>query len=264
MNALILAGSRGAHDPLALAARVRHKTLLPIQGQPMLLGIVRTLLDHPSIDCVHVSIEDEDAMMQVPELAALMREGIVRRIATGNSPAASLAHAITEIGIDCPLLVTTGDHPLLTMAMVDAFLAGVPGDCDFAAAVAPGKLVAASYPGAIRTFYRLGGRRYSGCNLFLARNAKAARVADYWQRLERFRKRPLRLIWEVGPLALIGIVSGLMDLDGACRLLSARVGARIASVELQFAEAAIDVDTPEDWRLVEEIFAKREGNNTLR
>ena len=167
--------------------------------------------------------------------------------------------AIEAIGASEPLLITTGDHPLLSSAMIDALLAQLPQDCDLAVAVVPADVVAARYPGSIRTFYRLGTRRYSGCNLFLARSPKAASVARYWQRLEQFRKRPLRLILEVGPLALVGILLGLVDLEGACRILSRRAGATIKPVVLQIPEAAIDVDKPEDWHLVEEILKGREN-----
>jgi hypothetical protein len=79
--------------------------------------------------------------------------------------------------------------------------------------------------------------------------------------LERYRKRPLRLILEVGPLALLGILVGLIDLEGACRILSKRVGAGIKAVVLPIAEAAIDVDKIEDRRLVEEILRQREQMN---
>ncbi|NJM91716.1 MAG: hypothetical protein HC861_02805 [Rhodospirillaceae bacterium] len=40
MNALILAGSRGPDDPMAKAANVSHKALLPVAGVPMLLRVV--------------------------------------------------------------------------------------------------------------------------------------------------------------------------------------------------------------------------------
>jgi CTP:molybdopterin cytidylyltransferase MocA len=225
----------------------------------MLWRVVRTLNAHPAISMISISIEDEDALTSVPELAALMRAGRLRRLATGDSPAASLALAIDAIGDGAPLLITTGDHPLLTSEMIDAFLSGAPDNCDFAIAVAPAEIVSSAYPGAIRTYYRLAGRGFSGCNLFLARTAKAAEVARYWRRMEAFRKRPLRLIMAAGPFALLRAVLGLIDLDGLCALLSARIGATITPVLLPYAEAAIDVDKPEDLRLVEAIISKREA-----
>jgi len=124
-------------------------------------------------------------------------------------------------------------------------------------ALAPAEVVAAAYPGALRTFYKLGGKRFSGCNLFLARSSNVARVADFWRRLEIHRKRPLRLIWQVGPWALIKVLIGAMTADEAFAYLSRKAGAVIRPVELPIAEAAIDVDKPADLELVEKILAAR-------
>ena len=45
MNALILAGSRGPDDPMARAAGVSHKAMLPVDGVPMLLRVVEAVRD---------------------------------------------------------------------------------------------------------------------------------------------------------------------------------------------------------------------------
>ena len=50
MNALILAGSRGPDDPMARAAGVSHKALLPVAGVPMLLRVVEALRALPDFE----------------------------------------------------------------------------------------------------------------------------------------------------------------------------------------------------------------------
>jgi hypothetical protein len=75
--------------------------------------------------------------------------------------------------------------------------------------------------------------------------------------METHRKRPLRLIWEVGPLALVRVLLGLMNAEQAFAYLSRKAGAVIRHVELPIAEAAVDVDKPADLELVERIFAGR-------
>ena len=75
--------------------------------------------------------------------------------------------------------------------------------------------------------------------------------------METHRKRPLRLIWEIGPLALIRILLGAMNAEQAFAYLSKKAGATIRHVELPVAEAAVDVDKPADLELVERIFASR-------
>jgi CTP:molybdopterin cytidylyltransferase MocA len=258
VNALILAGSRGPDDPMAMAAGVSHKALLPVAGVPMLLRVAEALRATPGIARLYVCIEDARVVAGVAELEALRRVGVLEVLTAAESPAASVAAALRRIDLAQPLLVTTGDHPLLTPAILRHFLDAAPQDCDLAVALAPADVVAAAYPDAVRTFYRLGNRRFSGCNLFLVRSVRAAHVADFWRRLEAHRKRPLRLIWEIGPLALVRVLLGLMDAGQAFAHLSQRVGATVRHVELPIAEAAVDVDKPADLELVERIFARRD------
>jgi CTP:molybdopterin cytidylyltransferase MocA len=258
VNALILAGSRGPDDPMATAAGVSHKALLPVAGVPMLLRVVEAVWATACIDRIHVCIEDAGVVLQVPELEALHRDGVLEIVPAAQSPAASVAAALACIDLlSQPLLITTGDHPLLTPAIVQRFLDTAPVDCDLAVALAPADVVAAAYPGAIRTFYRLGRRRFSGCNLFLACSPNVARVAAFWQSMEAYRKQPLRLIWRIGPWALIKVLLGAMNAEQAFAYLSQKAGATIRPVELPIAEAAVDVDKPADLELVERIFAGR-------
>jgi CTP:molybdopterin cytidylyltransferase MocA len=257
VNALILAGSRGPDDPMAKAAGVSHKALLPVAGVPMLLRVVEAVRATSEIQRIYVCIEDARVIAAVPGLEALQRAQLLEVVPAAESPAASVAAALSRIDLSQPLLVTTGDHPLLTPAILQCFLEAAPTDCDLAVALAPSDIVSAAYPGAIRTFYRLGQRRFSGCNLFLVRSPKVARVAQFWRRMEVHRKRPLRLIWEIGPLALIKVVLGMITAEQAFAYLSRKTGAIIRHVELPIADAAVDVDKPADLELVERIFANR-------
>lgn len=257
MNALILAGSRGPADPMAQAAGVSHKALAPVGGVPMLLRVAEALRESGRFQRLYVCIEDASVIFKVPGLEAMHRNRLLETIAAADSPAASVAAALKRIDLAQPLLVTTGDHPLLTPAILERFLDLAPKDCDLAVAFAPADVVSAAYPGAIRTFYKLGGKRYSGCNLFLARSGKVAAIAAYWRKLEAFRKQPLKLIWSVGPLAFLKTVLGLMTTEDAFAHLSRKAGGVIKHVELPIAEAAIDVDKPADLELAERILATR-------
>lgn len=254
MNALILAGSRGPDDPMAKAAGVSHKAMIPVAGVPMLLRVIRAVKATAGINRIYVCIERPDI---VRDLAAQHDLAGVESVTANASPAASAATALRHIDLAQPLLITTADHPLLTPAIVQRFVDAAPKDCDLAVALAPSDVVSAAYPGAIRTFYKLGDKRYSGCNLFLARTPNVARIAEFWRRMESHRKQPLRLIWEVGPIALIRVLLGLMNTEAAFAYLSRKAGGVIRHVELPIADAAIDVDKPADLELVERIFAKR-------
>lgn len=77
--------------------------------------------------------------------------------------------------------------------------------------------------------------------------------------MEEHRKKPWRLAWKIGPLALLRMFIGQLSLEDAFRHVSQLTGVRICPVLLPFAEAPIDVDKPADFELVTEILRRREG-----
>jgi GTP:adenosylcobinamide-phosphate guanylyltransferase len=254
-QALVLAASRPL-DPLARHAGQSHKALLKIAGTAMLVRVLRALQESRSIGPIAVCLEAGAPVARAePELAALIASGAVTLIDAASSPSLSVLGALETLPL--PLLITTADHPLLSAAMIDRFCAAVPADADAAVAVVPASLLQRRYPDAIRTYYRFAGEGYSGCNLFLLQSQAAVRIVRFWTRLEQHRKRPWRLIAEVGPLALLRFLLGRLSLDDAMRHLSAKADAVVRAIELPYPEAAIDVDKSADLALVEKIIAHR-------
>jgi GTP:adenosylcobinamide-phosphate guanylyltransferase len=254
-QALVLAASR-PQDPVARHAGQSHKALVRVGGVPMLLRVLRALRESHSVGQIAVCLEaDAPVAGAEPELDALLASGAVTLIDAAASPSRSVLRALESLPL--PLLLTTADHPLLSAAMIDHFCDTAPADADAAVAVVRASLLQRRYPGAIRTYYRFAGEGYSGCNLFLLQSQGARRIVEFWTRLEQHRKRPWRLIAEVGPLALLRFLVGRLDLEGAMHHLSAKAGANVRAVELPFAEAAIDVDKPADLELAERILAHR-------
>jgi GTP:adenosylcobinamide-phosphate guanylyltransferase len=254
-QALVLAASR-PQDPVARHAGQSHKALVRVGGVPMLVRVLRALRASEGVGEVAVCVEPAAPLAgAAPELDALLAGGRVTLIGAAGSPSRSVLQALDTL--PPPLLITTADHPLLSAAMIDGFCDSVPADADAAVAVVRASLLQRSYPDAVRTYYRFAGEGYSGCNLFLLQSPGARRVVELWTRLEQHRKRPWRLVAEVGPSALLRVLLGRLDLAGAMRHLSAKAGAAVRAVELPFPEAAFDVDKPADLELVERICARR-------
>jgi CTP:molybdopterin cytidylyltransferase MocA len=251
IDALILAGSRGPNDPVAALGKVEHKALTPIAGRPMLAFVLDAVRAVPDVDRVYICID------AATDLRSVTNGTPFHRVPPANSPAASVVAALRQIDGDRPLLITTADHPLLTAPIIAHFLQNAPSDADLCVGLAEAETITKAFPEGRRTFYRLAGRGYSGCNLFLARRPGAARVAEYWRRMEGHRKNPLRLVREIGVGALIRYALGMLSLEGAFKHVSKLTAARISPVILPFAEAATDVDKPSDHALVEEILKRR-------
>lgn len=251
LTALVLAGQRSGGDPLANAYDVPHKAALPIAGRTMGEWVVEALRETPCIDRILVAADWRGLGDRVPLMARAKAVPVAAYPTIGETVEAVLD------AVPPPLLITTVDHPLLTPAMIGEFLDKVPPDADGAVAVARAETVRQAYPEARRTYLRFRRARVTGCNLFLLQGPKARAAVRYWTRMDAKRKDPAAMIGALGFGSLLLWSFGLLTLDGAARRLSRRVGARLAVVEMSAAEAAIDVDKPEDLRLAEAILARR-------
>ena len=69
LSALVLAGRRGPDDPLADAHGASHRALLPVGGVPMVLRVVRSLIETGRIERLHITL---DAVPQ-PTTAGMIR-----------------------------------------------------------------------------------------------------------------------------------------------------------------------------------------------
>jgi len=257
-TALVLAGSRGAADPVAAACNVPHKALAPVLGVPMLLRVVQALQASSRIRRVVLQSNEPGLFDAIPELKQAIHDGRIQVLPAGASPAQSVAQAMASLKQELPVLVTTADHALLTAEMVDHFCdQAAASQAQIAVGLAPASAVLAKYPDALRTFYRLGAERYSGCNLFALLQPEARKAIEFWVRLEQHRKKPWRLIAAIGLRPLLVYLLARPDLDRAMAELSLVIGVTGKAVVMPFAEAPIDVDKPEDLKLAEEILRAR-------
>lgn len=249
-TAVILAASRGAHDPVAAAEGVSHKCLADIGGEPMLQRVIDALVDAASVGRIVVCIDDRAVLDAVA--------GYDDVVASTATPALSVLRAVEALGAAWPLLITTADHALLTPNLVDAFCAhSLAADADVTAGLAAAAVVRAGHPEAKRTFLPFRDDGYSGCNLFALLNEDGVRAVRFWRQAERHRKRPWRLIAVFGPAALLLFALRRLTLDQAVARASRRFGARAAAIRLTTPEAAIDVDKPADLALARRIWASR-------
>jgi GTP:adenosylcobinamide-phosphate guanylyltransferase len=249
-DALILAAGRGPTDPLSRAYAVTHKCLLPIAGRPMLQYVVGALRAARNFRTIAISVENAS----LPHGALGSFADAVSLVASDSSASLSVARAFAETPLNAPVLVTTGDHPLLRQDIITHFLAGsAKADADLTVGLATAEVILAAYPDARRTFLRFGSDRVSGCNLYAFNTASALKVIDPWHALEASRKRPWRLVGALGVSNLISYLLGTLSLEHAFAAASRTLGIVVKPVLMPFAEGAIDVDKPADLELAEKI-----------
>lgn len=248
---LVLGGTRGGGDPVAAAAGVSHKALALVDGEPMLarvVGVVRAALPDSRIGV---------AIDPAPDVSALLASlGDIAVLSPGPSPCATVSSALDRPEFMPPLLIVTADSPLLTPAMLLHFLDGLSPGVDAAVAVARRETVEAEYRSK-RTYWRFADVSVSGCNLFYIGPARARDIVTFWRRLEADRKKPWKMVRHLGGGALIAFVLGRLALADALDRLGRRVGASLATVDMPFAAAPIDVDGVADLALADSILRMR-------
>ena len=252
VSALILAGSRGPDDPMAVATGVEHKALIPVGGTPMLLRVIAALAATPEVGKLIVCIEAPELVRALPGLDAACNGKPLELFAAQGSPSRSVSAALAHYG--APLLVTTADHALLQAEWVSHFLQQQPAEVDATVALARSTVVMAAAPDTQRTFLRFADGHFSGCNLFYFATPKAAALAQLWVRVEALRKQPLKMLGLLGLSYALRYRLGWLKLGTAlARLGTLAGGVRSAVVEMPFGRAAIDVDKMADLHLVERL-----------
>lgn len=224
----------------------------------MVLRVLHALTSAEQIgDCILCG-PHQDAVNQEPGLQARIVSGEVRWVESEATPSASTYKVLQSLPDDTPILVTTADHGLLSPRIVDYFCseAGTTGS-DLVVGLAPHKQVAAAYPETRRTVTRLRDGAYCSCNLFAFLTHRARAAAQFWRTVESHRKKTMRVISAAGWVAVLRYLLGKLSLDEGLKRISRRMGLNVAAVVIPFAEAAVDVDTVNDWRLVERILNGR-------
>ena len=258
-SAIILAADRDPEDPVAQSAAVSCKALTQVLGREMVLRVLDALAEADQIDKRLLSGPPVVAVEQNPELSVLVSSGRVKWFAPEDTPSTSALNVLQSLPEDIPVLVTTADHALLTAEMIDHFCSEArTSGCDVLAGVAEYELIAEAVPGTRRTVTQLKDGGYCGCNLFAFMTPQSRKAADFWRKVEKERKKPLRIIKVMGWLAVIRYLLGRLSLEQALAGLSQRMGLRVGVVRMPFAEAAIDVDKVEDLLLVESILTERQ------
>ena len=255
LTALVLAGRRGPKDRLAHTVGQSHKACIAVAGVPMIVRVLTSLRAVSLVQDIVVSIDEAAVLADCAKVRG------VRFHASQPSPAASVLDYFEAHGAQGPVLVTTADHALLSPVMVEHFCTAAQNvETDIVIGMVSASLFRASYPESRRTFLPLADESWGGTNLFLLRTPRAARAVRFWVRAGQFRKRPWRLVSTFGLGNLLRFFFRRLDRPTALVQASRILGARVGLVEMPFAEAAIDVDTPDDLVTVEQILATRESD----
>lgn len=260
-TALVLAASRrGPEDPVAQIQGLSHKAQVALNGVPMVLRVIRTLMATPQVGRIYVSVESPDVLTAIPELADLLANGSITAVDSKPDLFQSVMHAVTEIDNPCPMIISTADNALHTPEMYEHFCTqALEGGEQCYIGITRAQLILDKYPEGQRAFHRLKDDAYSSCNLYALMDRGAVSAAKAFATGGQFGKKPMRILKAFGLIALIMYKWKLVSLDGVMRQISRKTGMSTRAILMPWAEGPIDVDNAKDYALVTKILEDREG-----
>jgi len=253
VNLLVLAGDRGPDDPLARAAGVAGKTLVPVAGVPMLTRVLEALANWPRAERICVvapALADYDDAIAAAGLTLPCQ-----RVSPQESLCRSVREGLEQFGTSRPVMVVTADHPLIEPAWLDAMF--VAADDDLSVGLVDHAGVRARLPDSRRTRYRFSDRELGGTNLFMFRTAAADTILDVWSGVEQNRKAPWKIVSLLGAGNLVKFLTRRLSSSDAFSALSKRAGLRIGYRLIEDPLSAVDVDSPADLVTVEGLLNDR-------
>jgi molybdopterin-guanine dinucleotide biosynthesis protein A len=251
-TAIVLAGQRPGIDPLAQHFGVQLKALVEIDGEAMVTHVVRTLRRCPDVGRIIVLAQTPDAVRAA--VAQGCPEAVLAESKAGIS--SSIKSLIGGQLAPWPLLVTTADHPLLTVEMVAEFVTAAAG-ADLAVAMVERKLMLAQFPDAKRTWIKLADGAWSGANLFALCTARTEAALDLWAAAEQDRKQAWKLFLHFGPWLALRAITRAVGMARGLENAGRRLGLLAKLVPMDDPVAAIDVDKPADHMLATSILESR-------
>lgn len=247
---IVLAGQRPGPDMLAQHFALERKALVPVRGEPMICHVVRTLHMSPHIGTIIILSQDAEHLRSAVDAA-----GGAVLVESQNSISLSIKAQAETLGFSSPLLVTTADHPLLTVEMIDEFVRHADGDV--AVAMVERQTMLKQFPDAQRTWLRFSDGAWSGANLFALMTQKSSFALELWADAEQDRKKAWRLFLHFGLFLAIRALTRTIGLHQAMERAGKRLGLDAQLVSMSDPVAAIDVDKLSDHVLAEKILTER-------
>ena len=270
-RSVILAGERPGGSPISHAFNVPASVMVPVAGQPSLARVMQAIETSQRASGGIICGPAADVVSGSEELQGVLKNPGFEWLAPAEGPAASALSALEKLD-HFPALLTAGDHALLTAEIVDSFCSLAISHCsadgreqtpsphtdvetgyDLVIGFVPYALVKAAWPKSRRTVLKFSNGQFCGSNLFAIMTPKGRKALAFWRQAEVDRKHPWRIARRFGFMALLLYLFRRLSLEDTLGGLSKAAGCRIGHVKVEFARAAVDVDSIEDQKLAEKI-----------
>ncbi len=241
MDALVLGGGRG--DGLARAYGVPSKAFLPLAGRPMASWVLAALREGGVRRVAFVG--PGEPLDPEPDL----------RLADTGDLLGNVAAGLEALAGDRPVLVATADVPLLSPEAVGYFLENAP-EAALVYPIVPKERVEARFPGMKRTYARLREGTFTGGNLVVLDPGLFKKALPLARKVVRHRKNPLALAGLFGLGTILKLLLGRLSVAELEARGGKILGVPVRAMVVPYPEIGVDVDKPEDVKMVERELLK--------
>jgi molybdopterin-guanine dinucleotide biosynthesis protein A len=260
--AAVLAGERPGGSAFSRELGLPASVLVDVAGRSALARVIEALESAETVDGGVLCGPSENIYRGNPEFRHILSGSSFSWMAPQAGPSASALAAVERMG-RFPVLLTAGDHALLSAELVETFCAQAREmDVDVAFGLVSYSIVKAAYPESKRTVLRFSNGEFCGANLFALMNRKGTAGPAFWSRLEADRKRPWRMARRIGVGTLLRYLFGRLTLERALESLSRAMGCRVGYVLIGTPRAAVDVDSMADRDLAVKILKSDRDSTT--
>jgi len=246
--AIVTAGWSPKEDnPLAEYTRDRPKALIPIAGKPMIAYVVDALAGSRYVQHVIIVALDPAAAVQfsVPVEYVPDAGGILANAEAG------LQYVLDHYPNVDAILLSTCDIPIITPAIVDAFIEEcLRTNHDLYYSMIGRSVMEARFPGSRRSYVHLREGDFAGGDLSLVRPTIALDQQELLQRLAEARQSALRQARMIGMWPLFKLIIRRLSLVEAEQRGSKALNVRGKAVPFPYAEIGMDVDKPFQLEIV--------------
>jgi len=244
VDAVVLAGAKN-DGPLKDVSGALYEAMISINGKPMVKYV---------IDCLSAcDLIGRIIVVGPPDIApAVGDRGQV--VECGRTMVDNI-----EIGIDClesekRVLIVTCDIPLITPAAIRDFLERCEDrDADIYYPIISKEVNDRKYPGVKRTYFQLGDGVFTGGNLVLLGPWVVKRSRDLISQAVSMRKKPWKLSRLLGVRFIVKFFMHRLQLAEIEERVMRIMDLRGAGIISPYPEVGIDVDKPDDLKLVRQV-----------
>lgn len=260
MNVIVTAGGEtDSKDPLYEAARGGLKSMIELDGKPMIQWVLDALGQSQATErVIVVGLPPETDIVCNHPLILLPNEGsMFNNIQSGAQEIQRLEPTAEHA------LLLTSDIPALRGEMVDWFVQQTDGlDQDAYLTVIDRKSMEVGFPSNKIDYTHLKDQELCIGNLHCFRLQIANQETPLWKRLIESRKKPLRQASLIGYDTMLFMLLRQLSMKDAEAAVCKRLGLQGKAVLCPYPEIGMDIDKPAQLEIMREYFAKRHEQNS--